>query len=362
MRRVFPLLLVGLLVAPACGEPFRPRERTLGFVTTTERLAKQYVYTEEAAGKKVAVSGRIEDALRYQQTLRLEGSDVLEEIVSDDTIAVRVMDAVKLPAFASGTVAAGEHPLVIETLRSGGWVLNPSGAPPLEGSKVGEGGPGADPLLDAVSVLRYVRNAIQQAANVKQYREDDLDPAYRPAYDPFPKPDDKAGIRRFDLIRTALPLPDQALGGGLAAFPKTSTFRKMAIYVKGEVIVRVLEDIDVDGHEDFVEARQKGRKRVLSLLGAIKSGQAQERIRPRKMSVAFTFPGGKIAIRTPDDALTAGFNLDGLFQGLAFGEGGFGGGGGAPGQPLPPGGEATPPPEGTGTPAADGSPSPSPAG
>lgn len=345
MRRAVVALLTLSLLAPAsCGRAVRIRQRVLGFVTATEKLPRRFVYVAEVAGRQVEVRGRIEDGFRYQETLRLGGSAVLEQIVADDAVALRIMDPGKVPLLSSGVLVPGSSPIVTEALRSGQWVVDPSGAPSIARKAADENALGGNPLRDAVEVLRYIRVAVNEAFDVKEYSEEDLDPAYRPSEDTFPKPDHNAGVRRYDVVRPPLPRP-AGLGGLQQQPPRTAHFRRMAIYVKGSRILRILEHVDVEGHKDFVEARKKGKKRLLELLKSVLAGQGPERVLPRKMSVVFSELGAKVSIRQPQDALLA--SLAGFFgesSGYANLFGGGGStfaptGGGPPG--LPTGGGVT---------------------
>lgn len=300
MKRVFlSLLLVVTLVAPACEREAEKKDVLLGYVTATEAVARKFEYFREHEGNSVKVTGAVEDGFRYQGLLELDGAQVVEAIVDDDALALKVIDASKIPSLAEGATPSSQ--VISDALRAGIWIVDPSGASqPRTG--VESQGP-QDPIEEAVGIFRYVRAAINAALEVKQYREDDLDPAYRPTEDNFPKPDEKEGIRRFDLVRPILPTGD--VFGGLEQLPQAPHFRRMAVYVKGNRILRILEEVDVDGHPEFVEAREKNRQRLLDLLRAIKEAEGAERVIPRRMSVEFGDFGDRILVRQPQDALTA---------------------------------------------------------
>lgn len=301
------LLLLAAISASAqfagCAQETKIRQKVLGYVNRTEEAPREFVYKEQASGREITVNGRIEDSLRFQEALKIGGADVLEEVVDDDTLGIRVPDPARLAALTGGASLPGLNELVSEALLTGQWIVDPSGAPTLKkDTKQLELTTGVDPLEEAVEALRYVRSAIVAAADVKEWSKDDLLPAYRDFEDHFPPSDLEAGIRRFDLIRPVLPRPQQGFASGFQSMPRTANFRKMAIYVKGRSVVRVMEEIDIEGHFDFVEARREGKKRLLDLLDAIKRGQGQERIRPRKFSIEFTL--GKIVVRGPAGLMT----------------------------------------------------------
>lgn len=300
MRRLLLLFLcLTMLGLTSCEEAVKTPQRVLGFIANTEKLSRSFTYEEIAGEKQLMIEGRIEDSFRYQESLRINGTDVMEQVVSDDSMAIRIIDATKVPDLAGdpAVVPVPGFAIVSQSLLAGDWVIDPSGAPAIYRGGTELDQVGVDPLADAVEVLRYVRVSIATAFDVKEYREEDLDPAYRPSEDPFPKPDGREGIRRFDLVRPFLPRPTGS-GQGPQNAPQTRHFRKMAIYVKGNLVVKVMEEIDVEGHEDFKEARRKGNERVLEILESVRRGLSQERIRPRKMTVDFAF--GSFTVSKPE--------------------------------------------------------------
>lgn len=316
-RRTRTLLLIVLLAGllSACQEEEQVRDEVLGYVRNTEKIDREFLYEAEQEGTTAQVRGKIEDSLRYQGTLSRDGQEVMEQVVDDDALAVRVINPALVPSLAAGTAPTSR--IILETLTTGQWVVDPSGAPPMRVTG-GAAVTGSDPVQDAVNIFRYVRAAIGSAREVKKWREDDIDPAYRPSEETFPPADQKKGIKRFDLVR----LPLQVAGlGAFDQLPQTAHFRKMAIYVKGDRIVKILEDIDIDGHAEFREARERGFQRLLDLMRAVKEAQGADRIIPRKMSIEFESLGEEVSVRQPAGALAA--SLKGIFGPL-------------PGEILPP--------------------------
>jgi hypothetical protein len=104
---------------------------------------------------------------------------------------------------------------------------------------------GNDPMFDAVTALQYVRTAVDAAAFVRKYDPESLEPTYKPAEDPFPRPARGSGIDRYDLKEE--PLPAASVNGSFAA-PQVSNFRKMAVYVRHGRVIEVREKIDVLSH------------------------------------------------------------------------------------------------------------------
>lgn len=308
MRRSILLFLVvvGLVGLPAC-ERTNVTGLVQGFVSNTERLSREFVYkaTEEDS-ESFEVVGKVEDAFRYQELVRQAGSDVGELVVDDDVLAVRVIDPSKVPGLASGFAPLPQ--IVVRALTAGQWVADPSGAPPLQSVFEAQRIVGADPSVDAINVLRYVRAAIDSAQDVHLWQDEDLLPAYLPSEDHFPKP--KAQERRYDLVRPGIPRPGRSLGA-LEELPKTGHFRKMAIYVRSNRVVRVMEEIDIEGHADFVQAKRENKTRMLELLDQVLAAQGLESVRTRTMSVEFTGIGDEVLVRRPEGAINA--SLSGLF-------------------------------------------------
>lgn len=124
-----PILL--FLVAPGCGEERNFKAQVNGFVNNTAQEAREFLYSAtEESGFSVEVAGKIEDTFRYQELFRMGGADVAEAVVDDDALGVRIIDASQIPGLASGFAPVPQ--IVVNALTSGQWVVDPSGAPPLQ--------------------------------------------------------------------------------------------------------------------------------------------------------------------------------------------------------------------------------------
>lgn len=358
MKRALTVLLVVaalLASASACGRAQKVREKVNGYINATEREPRAFEFTEEIRGDKVTVKGTIEDGFRYQEVVALKGSPVLEQVVSDDALSVRVIDAGRLPMFAAGSPLLDSSPILTDSLRAGTWVTDPAGAPPFRKAAPNpEEFQISDPLRDPVEVLQYVKLAIDSARDVKQWREDDIDPAYKRSEDNFPKPAIKEGERRFDLIRPNLPNLNRPGNTPGQVDPSIFHFRKMAIYVRADKVVKVMEEISIDDHPEVKEAVEKKRDRVLTLIKALKAGQTREKVRLRKMSVTFRNIGKDLSISAPQDplktSLTSFFSVAPAGTSNVFGFGtnsgaaDSGGSTGGPGVPAPAPAEGSPQP------------------
>ncbi|MCA1839930.1 MAG: hypothetical protein ABR507_04205 [Actinomycetota bacterium] len=306
-RRALAALISLMMLsgAAACTQASKERLNVLRFIDTTERLTRDFIYTHKGvSGPRVVIEGKVEDGLRFEEVLRIGQTDLMDQIVDDDAVALRLMAADSLPGLATAV-----NPTVAGSLRQGQWVIDPSGAPSFRKPSVDSTNDeiGKDPLRDAIDYLNYVRSAVNVAADVKIYQSEDIDPAYKVIEDHFPKPKVKQGERRYDLIRPGLPRFSgaQSAGGGQANSAQIQNFRKMAIFVKNGVIEKILEEIDVVGHKDFVEARRSKQKYLLQLESRILKGQTQNKIHPRVTSMIFKNVGTRLVVRKPEAGLIA---------------------------------------------------------
>lgn len=312
MRRLASALLCLTLVAAgtACGSRDQTdEEEVLKYLTASERLPHAFRYTDETPGGKAVVTGEIEDDLKAHALVAFDGSEVFEEYISDDTIAVRVADLSKVPA-AQGFEIAGSKK-VAETLQSGQWVSDPSGAPPVLAPRDRSGviQVGQNFVLDSIYAFQYFRRSISEGNFVREFNKDD--PNYFPREDPFDKPSEDSGVKRFDLIPPNLPA--RSSRGSSASLPGISHFRKMSFYVQNGKVIKIVEQIDFESHKDFKRAlRGDGPRYPLQLLAAVRAGQAREPIRPRTMFYEISRLGSEdVKIVLPAVALNA--PLGGIF-------------------------------------------------
>lgn len=260
----------GLLVVVAaatfltgCKKQNSEKVKVDGFITATEKLPRAFTYIDDDRKKQMSVVGVVGDTFRYKARLAVNGVPTWEEVVADDAIADRFDDPHVLVAAAShllGTadsavlaqsasvldaapapVAQGSVINSVDVLRTKRWLLDKSGAPTA--ADTGQAHPtGEDPIYDAVTALEYTRRAADAAVAVVKYDPEALQHPYKATEDPFPTPATGSGISRYDLV--AAPLPQRSATGSAAA-PTVEDFRKMAIYVKGGLVIEVREAIDV---------------------------------------------------------------------------------------------------------------------
>jgi hypothetical protein len=301
LKRLIPIICLMALLS-ACGKSQSPRDSVLRHIERVERGSHQYVYKEKTKDLETEVRGRVEDTIRHSEILLVEDATVMERVIRDDVMAIKV----SLPDLVPNLNTADPADIpVANALRSGQWVIDPAGAPAVDTSVDVEGtGLGQDPLVDAAEVFQYMRLALRQSVGVVIFNPDAIE--YQSGEDPFPAPKKEIGEERLDLLRP--PLPTRA-GGQL---PGVAPFRKMSFYVNKGRLIRVLEKIDLEGHEDLKRARQTGRNRFhLELLRDLRAGRGPEVIRNREMSFELLSQGQELTIDPPIEGLTG--NLRVLF-------------------------------------------------
>ncbi len=364
-------LMMLAVLASACTEQDRPIERLRRYIEATERAPREIIYVEKTAHVTQVVRGQVEDDLRYQATLHAApetssdqlfadpmasaegGAPVLEQVISDDALAVRILDPGRLPQLQSEAEVELGSQVVTDALMSGRWILDYQGAPPLIATRTREGSisVGQRPILDSYYVLQYVKRAIEEG-QVQDFNPDRID--YNPRDDPFPHPKEDLGVTRFDVVPPQLPRRSER--GTEQALTSTAHFRKMAIYVRQGKVIRVLEQIEIEEHEEFRRAREGRRpKYYLDILEQVLQGRTREPIRERRIAIEFKFPGEFQVTLPVQEALAA--NLGELFgpKGLAVARGPsepepeMGGGAGTEEtQPADAGGESSESPADTG--------------
>lgn len=324
-KRVVAVLVALAIVVtlPACGKRRGDRERLLDYTRATQRMAARYVYVDErfenvltgASGRKIEVQGLREDDFKFKARVLFDDKDGFDEVVADDTLAMRFLDPAALTPFVNKDQLSKvdlktgiEGVSVIDVLRSRRWVLDQSAAPSITVGARKASEIGKDPVLDALTALQYVEQAIQEAASVKRWSPDDLSPAYSSSEEDFPKPSDGSGVRRYDLVRPALPPAVNRSGRDENAVPSTKTFRRMAIYVKDDRVIQVREKIDLRGKrlDDFISYNR----------AFLKANDADPRLREQFDEIVKQRPKDAREEITFGRAMLAGLNIGLTSQGV----------------------------------------------
>lgn len=342
-------MLTGLLVATAlglsgCRDATDAEKRLREALRNTEKLSNTFLYREtvrdKAGAHETDVRGLVEDDFRYKARVALDGRPVVDEVVSDDAIAVRFLETdamgrfLRKPASArqsgsgvggsdeapaadpgagqTGSIPAPGEPPAADILASRRWLLDPAGAPSAFVSADINQKLGDDPIADSRAVLAYVGRAMNEAVRVTEWNPESLE--YRRDEDPFDTPKDGSGVTRYDLERPKLPKASQTGTGANQVTPDTRHFRKMSVYVKDERVIRVVEKIDVESRLDDLEKiydtkfpadRQPAEVAVIAVeaLNVIRTGQGQDPIRMRDMEYSLKDLGGAVKVDMPADTI-----------------------------------------------------------
>jgi hypothetical protein len=338
------LLLVTAIGLSGCKGATDAEKRLREALHNTEKLSNTFLYKEtvydKAGAHETDVRGLVEDDFRYKARVALDGRPVLDEVVSDDAIAVRFLEPSSMGRFLRkpdsarqsgsgvggsdgvpagdgtgiqfGTVATPGEPAAADVLASRRWLLDPAGAPSAFFSANTNQKLGDDPIADSRAVFAYVDRAINEAVRVTEWNPESLE--YRRDEDPFETPKDGSGVTRYDLERPKLPKASQTGTGANQVTPDTRHFRKMSIYVKDERIIRVVEKIDVESRLDDLEKiydtkfpadRQPAEVAIIAVeaLNVIRTGQGQDPIRMRDMEFSLKDLGTDVKVDMPTETI-----------------------------------------------------------
>jgi hypothetical protein len=350
LRRGVALLgLVATLGLAGCsGEATTTEKRLRAALRATEHLSHRFVYREtfvsEDGRRETEVQGLVEDDLRYKARVSVGGVAVLDEAVSDDALAVRLIQPSALADFlrrptekgkggsgvGSAEPGAPEAPTAIGSdddppdpaaaLRSRRWVLDKAGAPAVfSANPAEERGLGEDPVLDSLDIFAHVERAIDEADYIAEFNEESIEPVYRKDEDPFDKPEKGSEVIRYDFAAPKLPKASDRAGGNQVT-PDTRHFRKMAVYVKDNRVLQVSEVIDVTARlDDLAEVYEtkfpKDRRPeelaavAIDALNTIRTGQGQDPIRLRTMSYNLKDLGDTVKVDMPAEVVETSLAL-----------------------------------------------------
>lgn len=307
---VLVVVLAGGLTA--CGERDRGVVEDLeAALARTERQSRSFLYSEDLGRRNVAVRGAVEDDFRFDAAVQENNQRLLEQVVRDDAVAVRLFEPDAIGSFAADLSSA--PPDTVEALKSQKWVVDPVAAPNLLIARNEQVVTGDDPVYDALTVFSYVRQVIRQQ-DVRKFDENSLD--YRPKEDPFPKPKESSDVDRYDFVPGRLPRSTDVAAGANQAVPAMQHFRKMAVYVRKGVVIRVLEDIDVVGRLDDLRRNYDldiddadadlAVSVAIDGINKVRQGQGLDLIRVRTMSYSLSEIGGDVEVALPQEDVVGG--------------------------------------------------------
>jgi hypothetical protein len=344
VTRARRMLMSGLLVVTAfglsgCKSATDAEKRLREALRNTEKLSNTFLYTEtvyDKAGKhETDVRGLVEDDFRYKARVAIDGKPVVDEVVSDDALAVRFLDPASMDRFlrkptkakqsgsgvgggsaqepsadGGGSSSTPGEPAAAEVLATRRWVLDPAGAPSAFATANTDQTIGDDPIADSRAVFAYVDRAINEAVRVVEWNPESLE--YRKDEDPFETPKARSGVTRYDFQRPNLPKASQTGSGVNQVTPDTRHFRKMSVYVKDKRIIRIVEKIDVESRLDDLEKiydtkfpKDRSPAEVAAIaveaLNVIRTGQGQDPIRMRDMEFSLKDLGTDVKVDMPTE-------------------------------------------------------------
>ena len=317
MRRMAVVLAAMAVVSGACSDPNEEAAELREFTRVSAREPRTLTFRSVSEEQAYEVHGTFEDELRYSMTLTTAGKPLVDYVVRDDALAVRLRDA----AFGARLANVLGDPVVDAALKAGGWVIDPAGAPPLIRSEVRAGGEAvSDPFRDTQDAVRFIEQAMGQASEVKEFTLEDIE--YRSALDPWRYPSQDDGEARYDLIRPLLPTNEAATIGAQGDIGPAQ-FRKTSVFVQGRRVRQVCSLVDVLGHEEFLQLRERGSESnpfLAALLERIQEEETAIPIEERYVFVDIDYPRSA-AVQVPPDAVAG--KLETFLTAL---EGGFGAG------------------------------------
>jgi hypothetical protein len=305
VKRSLAVLIVALaLVASACSPADEDQRELERSISRSELQVRAFDFVSHGTTDAYEVTGAFADDLRYKMSLSHEGRQVIQFVVSDDALAVRLPD----PDFGKQLANELGHPTVDAALKAGKWVVDPSGAPPLfRRDATPAAGAASDPFTSARGALRAIDAYITDARAVKEFSLEDIE--YRPQYDPWRYPEiEGAEEIRYDLVRPALPKSEaqvQTGGGAGADIATVGHFRKTSVFVRDDRVHQVCSTVDIDGHEDIVRLREEGLDSnpfLAGLLKLVKTGQTAVPIEPRTSIITVRYPKD-VVVTLPGDAV-----------------------------------------------------------
>ncbi|MEX2537790.1 MAG: hypothetical protein WD646_03965 [Actinomycetota bacterium] len=248
--------------------------------------------------RRVSVIGRVQDDFLYSGTVKVGGRDLYQMVVSDDAVALRLIDLAGTQRVID--LARTVDVTTADALAQGRWVIDHTAAPALRASgrqepaddeekaegigAVAQVNPiGDDPFFDAASVLQYAERSFR-AATVARFNPEDIE--YNPADDPWRSDSEREledqGIRRFDIVQPFL--PSRAERGQQQRLPSLAHFRKMVVYLKGEDAIEVQEQVSLADRKEFRRA-EVGRTAQynLKIRDDARRGAIAEPLRERRM-------------------------------------------------------------------------------
>jgi hypothetical protein len=322
VARVALAILLVSAGATACSKKKSVEDVVRAMIDATEERSFAFTYTDQPIGLPVTtVKGFVDDDFRYKVRENIGGEDVLDEVASDDALAMRVLNPDRLGLFLDKkeALAAGDRkdaPAIaaVGALQSRRWALDPQGAPSFDVLR-GKVAVGIDQVFDAMTAFDYIRQAIDRSIQVKRFDSESTERIYKIREDPFPAAENGSGVVRYDL--KAPPLP-KSVAGGEQPVPDVTNFRKMAIYTKDGLITEVREVVDVatridDLRKTYGITMPKDKTTVeeqvlfaTQVINTVRTGQGKAALRPRSMRIEVLELGQPHVVELPTEDVVEG--------------------------------------------------------
>jgi hypothetical protein len=314
------LLLVALVLLGGCSPTNEDNRKLARAISASELEPRSFDYRAIGVNDSFDVKGSIQDDFRYKMLLSSGARELVQYVVRDDAVAVRLVD----PKFGGRLANELGHPIVDAALKSGRWVVDPSGAPALFRRQAAAGtikSGVSDPFVDTREALLTVSDGINEARRVKLFTLEDIE--YRPLYDPWRYPDKESGEIRYDLLRPILPKTEGQASFGQGDQITPAQFRKTSVFVRRSRVETVCTLVDIEGHEEIQRLREQGlssNRYLANVLKQIERGETSVPIQPRDVIFHLTYPRD-VEVGLPSGAVIG--KLDTFFsafqQGVAAG-------------------------------------------
>lgn len=291
--------LLCLIAFGACSPANEDIKELRAYLTSSGLEPRAFEYKALGETDEFEVRGSVQDDFRYKMVLSADGRELVQYVVQDDALAVRLAD----PEFGGRLANQLGDPLVDAALKEGKWVVDPSGAPALFKADDLKLAQARDPFSDAREALLAVERDLGESRFVKEFTLEDVE--YRPQHDPWRYPDAEEEEKRYDLLRPFLPKTEGQASFGRSDSVTPAQFRKESVFVDDGRIEAVCSLVDVRGHEEFVRLRKEGldsNEYLARVLRQIEERETAVPIEQRAVIVELEYPD-EVSVGLPRGAV-----------------------------------------------------------
>lgn len=310
--------LAGLLLLVGCSPANEDIRELRGFVESSGLKPRTFEYKTVAESDAFEVRGSIQDDFRYKMVLSsATGEELVQYVVQDDALAVRLVDA----KFGERLANQLGDPVVDAALKEGKWVVDPSGAPALFKAQDLKATQATDPFNDTREALLTVERDMGEARQIKEFTLEDIE--YRPQQDPWRYPETEQDEKRYDLLRPFLPKTEGQASFGRSDSVSIAQFRKASVFVQRGRIEAICSLIDVEGHEEIIRLREEGldsNPYLARVLRQIERRETAVPIEQRAAVISLDYPDS-VSVDLPSGAVIGRLEtfISALQQGITAG-------------------------------------------